>query len=58
LAEEIVQEATVRYQNGMATFQEVLDAETTLKDTEFNYLQAMYAFLLSELDWKKANGKL
>ncbi len=58
LAEEIVQEATVRYQNGMATFQEVLDAESTLKDTEFNYLQAMYAFLLSELDWKKANGKL
>jgi len=57
LAEEIVQEATVRYQNGMATFQEVLDAEGTLKDTEFNYLQAMYAFLLSELEWKKANGK-
>lgn len=58
LAEEIVQEATVRYQNGMATFQEVLDAETTLKETEFNYLQAMYAFLLTELEWKKANGKL
>lgn len=57
LAEEIVHEATVRHQNGMTTFQEVLDAETTLKDTEFNYLQAMYAFLLSELEWKKANGK-
>jgi outer membrane protein TolC len=48
----------VRYQNALATYQEVLDAENTLKDTEFNYLQALYAFLVADLDWKKANGKL
>ncbi len=58
LAEDVVKDVTVRYANSVATYQEVLDAETTLKETEFNYLQSLYAFLLAELDWKKANGKL
>ena len=58
LAEDVVKEVNTRYQNSMATYQEVLDAENTLKDTNFNYLQALYAFLLADLDWKKANGKL
>ncbi len=58
LAEDVVKDVNVRYQNSMATYQEVLDAENTLKDTEFNYLQALYAFLVADLDWKKANGKL
>lgn len=58
LAEEVVDETNTRYQNAMATYQEVLDAENTLKDTQFNYLQALYTFLIADLDWKKANGKL
>lgn len=58
LAEEVVRDVNVRYANGLATYQDVLDAENTLKETEFNYLQSLYAFLLAELDWKKANGKL
>jgi outer membrane protein TolC len=58
LAEDVVKDVNTRYKNAMATYQDVLDAENTLKDTEFNYLQALYAFLLAELDWKKANGKL
>jgi outer membrane protein TolC len=58
LAESIVADANVRFSNAIATYQEVLDAENTLKETEFNYLQALYAYLIAELDWKKANGKL
>jgi outer membrane protein TolC len=58
LAEEVVKDVNVRYTNSLATYQEVLDAENTLKETEFNYLQALYAFLIADLDWKKANGKL
>lgn len=58
LAEELVKDVNVRYANAFATYQEVLDAETTLKETEFNYLQALYAYLVTELEWKKANGKL
>jgi len=58
LAEDVVKDVNVRYANSMATYQDVLDAENTLKETEFNYLQALYVFLLAELDWKKANGKL
>lgn len=58
LAEDVVKDVNTRYQNALATYQEVLDSENTLKETEFNYLQALYAYLLSELEWKKANGKL
>lgn len=58
LAESIVADANVRFSNAVATYQEVLDAENTLKETEFNYLQALYAYLIAELDWEKANGKL
>lgn len=58
LAEEVVKDVNVRYANAVATYQDVLDAENTLKETEFNYLQSLYVFLLAELDWKKANGKL
>lgn len=58
LAEEVVKDVTTRYSNAFATYQELLDAETTLKETEFNYLQALYAYLLAELEWKKANGQL
>lgn len=58
LAEEVVKDVTVRYANGFALYQEVLDAENTLKETEFNYLQALYVYVIAELEWKKANGKL
>lgn len=58
LAEEVVRDVNVRYANSVATYQEVIDAENTLKEMEFNYLQSLYVFLLAELDWKKANGKL
>lgn len=58
LAENVVKDTNVRYKNSMATYQEVLDAENTLRETEFNYLQALYVYLIAEIDWKKANGKL
>ncbi len=58
LAEDVVKDVNVRYSNSVATYQEVLDAENTLKETEFNYLQSLYTFLIAELEWKKANAKL
>ncbi len=58
LAEDVVKDVNLRYAQGMATYQDLLDAENTLKETEFNYLQSLYVFLLAELDWKKASGKL
>lgn len=58
LAEEVVADVNTRYKNSLASYQDVLDAENTLKETEFNYLQALYVYLLAELDWKKANGNI
>lgn len=58
LAEEVLKESQVRYAQSFATYQEVLDAENTMKETEFNYLQSLYAFLMAELEWKRVNGRL
>jgi outer membrane protein TolC len=58
IAEEVVATTTVRFKQGQATQQDVLNAEQTLRDTEAAYLQAVYDFLVAKLEWQKANGRL
>jgi len=58
LAEEILRDVKVRYENAFATYQEVIDAENILKDAEVLYFTALYDYLVAEVDWKKANGKI
>lgn len=58
IAEEVVATATSRFKQGQAAQQEVLEAESTLRDTQLNYLQALYDALVAKLDWEKANGML
>lgn len=58
LAEEILTDVKVRYQNAFATYQEVIDAENVLKDAEILYFTALHDYLVAEVDWKKANGNL
>jgi outer membrane protein len=58
IAEEVVTSATIRYKQGQALQQEVLEAESTLRETQLNYLQALYDALVAKLDWEKANGML
>ncbi len=58
LAEEILRDVKVRYENVFATYQEVIDAENILKDAEVLYFTALYDYLVAEVDWKKANGKM
>lgn len=58
IAEEVVATATSRFKQGQAAQQEVLEAESTLRDTQLNYFQALYDALVAKLDWEKANGML
>jgi outer membrane protein TolC len=58
IAEEIVAATAARFRQGQATNQEVLDAESTLRDTQTLYLQSLFDALVAKLDWKKANGAL
>jgi outer membrane protein len=58
IAEEVVATATSRFKQGQAAQQEVLEAESTLRDTQLNYLQALYDALVAKLDWEIANGML
>lgn len=58
IAEEVIATTTTRFKQGQATQQEVLDAENTLRDTQVNYLQALYDALVAKLDWERANGML
>lgn len=58
LAEEIVTDVKVRYQNAFATYQDVIDAENMLKEAEVLYFTALHDYLVAEVDWKKANGQL
>lgn len=57
LATEILNEVKVRYENGQSLFSEVLDAESTYRDTELNYFQAVYTYLLADIEWKKARAE-
>jgi outer membrane protein TolC len=58
IAEEIVAATAARFRQGQATNQEVLAAESTLRDTQTLYLQSLFDALVAKLDWKKANGAL
>lgn len=58
LAEEILNDVKVRYENAYAIYQEVIDAENVLKDAEILYFTALRDYLVAEVDWKKANGRL
>jgi outer membrane protein TolC len=58
IAEELVQTATNRYKQGVGTNQEVIDAEFTLRETQTQYLQALYDALIARLEFDKAMGNL
>ncbi len=58
IAEALLEQAQVRLANQLGTTQAVTDAETTLQDSQFNYLQALYDLANARLDWLRANGRL
>ncbi len=58
LAQNVYEVAQKKYQQGVGSNLEVLNAETTLKEAETNYFNALYDLLVAKTDYLKATGKL
>jgi len=56
LANEIVKTTRLKYEQGVGTNIEVLDAETKLTESQVNYFNAIYESLIAKIDMEKALG--
>lgn len=58
LAQEVFDIARIKYQEGVGSNLEVVDADGALIEAEINYLAALYDGLISKVDLEKALGLL
>jgi outer membrane protein TolC len=58
LASEVSKITKLKYQEGVGSNIEVLNAETAYKEAETNYYSALYDVLISKIDLQKAKGEL
>lgn len=58
LAEEVYQQTEQRYKEGLSPITDLLNAETSLKEAQNNYLRSLLQINLAKLDLKKAEGSL
>jgi outer membrane protein len=56
LSEEVYNTIKLQYDAGVKTYLELMTAETDLKTSQLNYLNALYAVLSSKLDIQRALG--
>ena len=58
IANEIVRASKIKYDNGIGSSLDVVDAESSLKEADTNYFAALYAAIISKIDLEKALGSL
>jgi outer membrane protein TolC len=58
LAQEVYDIARIKYQEGVGSNLEVVDADAALIEAEINYLAALYDGLISKVNLEKALGLL
>jgi outer membrane protein TolC len=58
LALEVFRMAQIKYQEGVGSNLEVVEADSALKDAENNYFSALYDALIAKVDLEKALGIL
>lgn len=58
LAEEIFTVTRIKYEEGVGSNSEVLDADTALKEAQTNYYSALFDALVAKIDLQKAYGVL
>ncbi|MFP4089014.1 MAG: TolC family protein [Cyclobacteriaceae bacterium] len=58
LARNVYEVTRIKYQEGVGSNLEVVDAETSLKQAETNYYNALYDALIAKVDLKKSLGTL
>jgi outer membrane protein TolC len=58
LAENIARVTKIKYEQGVGSNIEVIDAESSLKESQINYYNALYDALVAKVDLDKAYGRL
>lgn len=58
LAEDIVSVSKKKYDQGVGSNLEMVNAETSLKEAQTNYYNALYDAIIAKIDYDKANGNL
>ena len=58
LAANIARITKIKYEQGVGSNLEVIDAEASLKEAQINYYNALYDALIAKVDLDKAYGKL
>lgn len=58
LAEEVYKVTVIKYQQGIGSNIEVLNADASYKEAQTNYYAALYDALITSVDLEKAYGKL
>jgi outer membrane protein TolC len=58
LAQEVVRVSKIKYQEGVGSNIEVINAESSLKESQTNYFAALYDVLIAKVDLAKARGEL
>lgn len=58
LAESVYDKAKKKYDQGIGSNREVIDAESDLKKAQTNYFDALYNTVIAKIDYKKAIGTL
>jgi outer membrane protein len=58
LAEEIYAQTQLEYKEGVTSIADLLNAETSMKEAQTNYINAMIQTLIAGLEVKKASGSL
>lgn len=58
LAQDVYNTIQLQYKSGVKTYLDVITSETDLKETEVNYINALYQVLSSKIDVEKALGEI
>lgn len=58
LADNVARVTKIKYEQGVGSNIEVIDAESSLKEAQINYYNALYDALIAKVDLDKAYGKL
>ncbi|WP_291787778.1 TolC family protein, partial [Cecembia sp.] len=58
LAIEVFRMAKIKYEEGVGSNLEVIEADSALKEAETNYFSALYDALIAKVDLEKALGIL
>lgn len=58
LAEEIYNTVSLQYEEGIKNFLEVIQAETDLRTSRINYINAIFRLMTSKLELQRARGEI